>query len=173
MVVVTANGAHRSEVVICFVHLADFSRRKQILVGGQIVVCIQLQLHISAVFAVVSVKVKVCVAGNICNGIQIADAFVLKENGSIGTDTNFNGGLNGGISNGMPIIFRVAIRPTPSIFKEQETVSLSKMENTTLKINGRHDPAIIHRARAVVDAVTAIAIADALASLHGTSYFGG
>ena len=73
----------------------------------------------------------------------------------------------------MPIIFRAAVRPTPSIYKEQETVSLAKMENTTLKIDGRHDPAIIHRARAVVDALTAIAIADALATAYGTSYFGG
>ena len=73
----------------------------------------------------------------------------------------------------MPVIFRVAVRPTPSIFKEQRTVSLSKMENTTVEISGRHDPAIIHRARAVVDAITAIALADALATAHGTSYFGG
>ncbi len=113
-------------------------------------------------------------------GFGFADKYGSEANDPFRTDgekiftsTNHSGGINGGISNGMPIIFRVAIRPTPSIFKEQETVSLSKMENTTLKINGRHDPAIIHRARAVVDAVTAIAIADALASLHGTSYLGG
>ena len=92
---------------------------------------------------------------------------------AIYTATNNNGGINGGISNGMPIIFRCAVRPTPSIFKEQNTVSLSKMENTTLKIDGRHDPAIIHRARAVVDAISALAIADALVSAHGSSYFGG
>ena len=73
----------------------------------------------------------------------------------------------------MPITFRVAVRPTPSIYKEQCTVSLKKMENTTLTIQGRHDPAIIHRARAVVDAITAIAIADALVAEFGTSYFGG
>jgi chorismate synthase len=65
------------------------------------------------------------------------------------------------------------VKPTPSIYKEQETVSLTAMENTTLKIDGRHDPAIIHRARAVVDALTAISIADALTTAYGTSYFGG
>lgn len=89
------------------------------------------------------------------------------------TKTNNNGGINGGISNGMPVVFRVAIKPTPSIYIEQESVSLSRMENTVLKIDGRHDPAIIHRARAVVDSVTAIAIADAIATAFGTQFFGG
>lgn len=105
-------------------------------------------------------------------GSEANDAFV-TDGEKIYTKTNNNGGINGGISNGMPIIFKCAVRPTPSIFKEQDTVSLSKMENTVLKIDGRHDPAIIHRARAVVDAVTAIAIADALVTCFGTSYFGG
>ncbi len=105
-------------------------------------------------------------------GSEANDPFVIS-NEKICTKTNNNGGINGGISNGMPIIFRAAVRPTPSIYKEQETVSLSKLENTTLKIDGRHDPAIIHRARTVVDAITAIAIADALATAYGTSYFGG
>lgn len=113
-------------------------------------------------------------------GFGFADKYGSEANDSFRTDgekiftlTNNNGGINGGISNGMPIIFRTAVRPTPSIFKAQETVSLSKMENTSLKIEGRHDPAIIHRARAVVDAACAIAITDALVSVYGTSYFGG
>ena len=105
-------------------------------------------------------------------GSEANDPFV-TDGQSIYTETNNNGGINGGITNGMPIIFRVAVRPTPSIFKEQKTVSLSKMENTVIEISGRHDPAIIHRARAVVDAITAIALADALVTQHGTSYFGG
>ena len=105
-------------------------------------------------------------------GSEASDPFV-TDGEKIFTSTNNNGGINGGISNGMPIIFRVAIKPTPSIFKEQMTVSLSKMENTTLKIEGRHDPAIIHRARAVVDAIAALVIADALVSSAGQTYFGG
>ena len=105
-------------------------------------------------------------------GSEANDPFI-TDGEKIFTKTNNNGGINGGISNGMPVIFRVAVRPTPSIYKEQCTVSLKKMENTTLTIQGRHDPAIIHRARAVVDAITAIAIADALATTFGTSYLGG
>ena len=70
----------------------------------------------------------------------------------------------------MPLIFRTAIKPTPSIFKEQETVSISNMENTTLTIAGRHDPAIIHRARAVVDAICAITLADLLVTKYGTDW---
>ena len=105
-------------------------------------------------------------------GSEANDAF-RTDGEKIFTATNNNGGINGGISNGMPVIFRTAVRPTPSIFKEQMTVSLSKMENTSLTIEGRHDPAIIHRARAVVDALTAIAIADAIAVAYGSSYLGG
>lgn len=104
-------------------------------------------------------------------GSEANDAFI-TDGVSVKTATNNNGGINGGISNGMPILFRSVIKPTPSIFKKQKTVSLSAMENRELKISGRHDPAIIHRARAVVDAVTAIAIADALAVKYGTDWLG-
>ena len=102
-------------------------------------------------------------------GSEANDPFNVKD-GKISTLINNNGGINGGITNGMPVIFRTAIKPTPSIFKEQMSVSLSKMENTTLKLEGRHDPAIIHRARAVVDAVAAIVIADMLTVRYGTDY---
>ena len=102
-------------------------------------------------------------------GSEANDAFTING-GKISTLTNNNGGINGGTTNGMPVIFRTAIKPTPSIFKEQMSVSLSKMENTTLKLEGRHDPAIIHRARAVVDAVAAIVIADMLTVKYGTDY---
>jgi chorismate synthase len=84
--------------------------------------------------------------------------------------TNNNGGINGGISNGMPVIFRCAVKPTPSIHVAQETVDFVKGEDTETKTGGRHDPAIIHRARAVVDAVTAIALADQLALRYGTDW---
>ena len=102
-------------------------------------------------------------------GSEANDGFAI-DNGNIITTTNNNAGIGGGISNGMPIVFRTAIKPTPSIFKEQKSVSLSKMSEETLKIEGRHDPAIIHRARVVADAVTALAIADMLTVRFGTDY---
>lgn len=102
-------------------------------------------------------------------GSEGNDDFRIDGN-KVVTETNNSGGINGGISNGMPIIFRTAIKPTPSIFKAQKTVNLDDMSETTIEISGRHDPAIIHRARTVVDAVTAITIADALTSRFGTDY---
>ena len=97
------------------------------------------------------------------------DSFMIKD-GIIVTDSNSNGGINGGITNGMPIIFRTVIKPTPTIAKEQPSVSISKMENATVTGKGRHDPAIIHRARAVVDAMAAIVVADMLSVRYGTNY---
>ena len=95
------------------------------------------------------------------------------EGEKVVTKTNNNGGINGGLTNGMPIIFRCAVRPTPSIFREQETVDLAQKKNCTLEIKGRHDPAIIHRVRAVVDALTAITLADLLVAKYGTDYLAG
>ena len=97
----------------------------------------------------------------------------MYDNGRIVTKTNSSGGINGGISNGMPIIFRTAVKPTPSIYKAQDTVDLEKEENAKLIIQGRHDPAVIHRARAVVDAVTALTLADLLTVRFGTDFFKG
>ena len=92
-------------------------------------------------------------------GSENNDAFRM-ENGKVVTATNNHGGILGGISSGMPIIFRVAFKPTPSIGKEQESVSLSKKENTTLIINGRHDPCIVKRAVVCVEAAAAIVAAN-------------
>lgn len=105
-------------------------------------------------------------------GSEVNDPIMIKD-GKIVTETNNNGGINGGISNGMPIIFRTAVKPTPSIYKPQRTVDLEKNENTVLGLHGRHDPAIVHRARAVVDAVAALAVADMLEVRYGEDYFGG
>ena len=102
-------------------------------------------------------------------GSEANDAFALRD-GKVVTKTNNNGGINGGITNGMPILFNTVVKPTPSIFKEQDTVDLKAGADTTLKIEGRHDPAIIHRARAVVDAVVALVIADMLTVRYGTDY---
>lgn len=93
------------------------------------------------------------------------------ENGKIVTTTNHNGGINGGITNGMPVVFRTVVKPTPSIFMEQESVDLEAMQNATLSIKGRHDPAIIHRARVVVDSMTALTLCDVLAGRFGTDFF--
>lgn len=94
------------------------------------------------------------------------------ENGKIVTTTNNNGGINGGITNGMPIIFRTAIKPTPTIFKPQETVDFRAMCDVVLEPKGRHDPAIVHRARVVQDAAAAIVLCDALSLRYGTDWLG-
>ncbi len=104
-------------------------------------------------------------------GSEANDAFAVRG-GKVITKTNNNGGINGGITNGMPILFNTVIKPTPSIFREQDSVNLSEMKDTTLKIEGRHDPAVIHRARAVVEAVSAIVIADLLTVRFGTDFLG-
>ena len=92
------------------------------------------------------------------------------ENGKIVSTANHSGGINGGITNGMPILFRTAIKPTPTIFKSQDTVDFRSMTNTVLAPKGRHDPAIVHRARIVQDAATAIVLCDALSMRYGTDW---
>lgn len=105
-------------------------------------------------------------------GSEFNDAFYM-DGGTVKTKTNHNGGVNGGISNGMPVVFRCAVKPTPSIFKEQKTVDFLKGENAVLQLKGRHDPAVVHRARVVVDSVTALVLCDALAGRFGTDWLGG
>ena len=93
-------------------------------------------------------------------GSENNDNFTV-QNGEIATETNHCGGILGGITNGMPIFFRAAIKPTPSISKPQQTVDLETFERTTIQIKGRHDPCIVPRAVPVIEAAAAIAIFDA------------
>lgn len=95
------------------------------------------------------------------HGSQANDSFYY-DNGVVKTKTNNNGGINGGMANGMPITFRVALKPTPSIAKEQDSVNLQTKENVKIKIEGRHDACIVPRAVAVIEAISAIAIYDSL-----------
>ncbi len=91
-------------------------------------------------------------------GSQANDCF--KYDNTISTYTNHNAGINGGITNGMPIKIHTCIKPTPSIFKSQKSVDYLTKENVDLEIQGRHDPCILHRARIVVDSVVAFGILD-------------
>ena len=93
-------------------------------------------------------------------GSECNDAYTIV-NGEVRTLTNNCGGILGGITNGMPLIFSAAIKPTPSIAKPQQTVDLETGEITTLQIKGRHDPCIVPRAVPVIEAAAAIAIFDA------------
>ncbi|MBQ7337137.1 MAG: chorismate synthase [Clostridia bacterium] len=99
-------------------------------------------------------------------GSEANDPFRVIED-RIVTATNRNGGINGGITNGMPVTFRCAVKPTPSIAKEQQTVDFYKCEEQDFVIHGRHDPCIAHRARIVVDSVAAMVVADALLQRYG------
>lgn len=126
----------------------------------------------SALFSIPAVKgVEFGDGFKLCDmlGSEANDPFYI-DGDKILTKTNRNGGINGGITNGMPILFNCAVKPTPSIFKEQETIDYLKNENAKLSLKGRHDPAIIHRARVVVDSITALALCDMLAQRFGTDW---
>jgi len=94
-------------------------------------------------------------------GSENNDAFFYDENGNVCKKTNHAGGILGGMSDGAPIVLRAAVKPTPSIFKAQQTVNRSG-ENITLEIKGRHDPVIVPRAVVVVESMAALVLVDAL-----------
>ena len=95
-------------------------------------------------------------------GSENNDPFCVSPEGQIATVTNHAGGILGGITNGMPIVFRLAVKPTPSIAMEQQSVNLESMKTQTLQIRGRHDPCIVPRAVPVAEAAAAIVLFDLL-----------
>lgn len=105
-------------------------------------------------------------------GSQCNDALMMMD-GKVVTETNNNGGINGGITNGMPILFQCAVKPTPSISIPQYSVDMDAMEDRKIQIVGRHDPAIVRRICPVIDSVTAMVLCDLLAQRYGTDTLGG
>jgi len=92
-------------------------------------------------------------------GSKNNDLYVIK-NGKISTKTNNAGGILGGLSNGMPIVLRVAFKPASSISKKQQTVDIRTKKATTLSVTGRHDPCVVPRAPPVVDSLVSLVLAD-------------
>lgn len=114
-----------------------------------------------AVFAVPAVKgieFGVGFDGVTLRGSAYNDAYYYDKNGNVRTRTNHAGGICGGMATGMPVIFRVCVKPTPSISREQDTVDMNAHENSKIIIHGRHDPCIVPRAVSVIRAVTALAL---------------
>ena len=102
-------------------------------------------------------------------GSEANDAFRM-QNGRVVTATNHNAGLNGGISNGMPVVFRTVVKPTPSIYKQQDTVDYIAKKDAKLSIQGRHDPCIVPRAAIVQTCAAALAVGDLLTARYGTAW---
>ena len=117
--------------------------------------------HLFAVPAVKGVDFGAGVAFSLMRGSEANDPFEVKD-GRVVTKTNHAGGVNGGITNGMPVTFEVTIRPTPSIALPQESVDLRTGEETEIEIKGRHDPCIVPRAVPVIEAAAALAACEVL-----------
>ena len=114
-------------------------------------------------FAVPAVKAVAFGAGTafaLMRGSEANDPLYVDTDGSVRAEQNCAGGVNGGITNGMPLVFEVAMRPTPSIARQQFTVDLAKHENAVLELQGRHDPCVVHRAVPVVEAAAALAACE-------------
>ncbi|MDD5938910.1 MAG: chorismate synthase [Clostridiales bacterium] len=117
--------------------------------------------YLFAVPAVKGVDFGAGVAFAYMRGTEANDPFEVRD-GKVVTRTNHAGGVNGGITNGMPVIFEVTMRPTPSISLPQETVDLRTGEEVEIEIKGRHDPCIVHRAVPVIEAAAALAACQVL-----------
>ena len=128
-----------------------------------------------ALFSIGGIKGVEFGAGFACakmRGSEFNDALKMI-NGSVFTDSNNSGGINGGITNAMPLVFNCAVRPTASITLEQRTVDFLRGENTTVSVSGRHDPCIVRRICPVIESMTAFVLCDMLASRYGTDVFTG
>lgn len=158
-----------------FIEIIDNARMNQDSVGGKIECAViglepglgepffdSIESHLSSLlFSIPAVKSVSFGNDNISEmyGSEANDCYYY-DGDKIKTKTNNNGGITGGISNGMPIVFNVGIKPTPSISKCQETIDIKNHLNTTLEIHGRHDPCIVFRAVVVVEAIAALTILD-------------
>ena len=103
-------------------------------------------------------------------GSEANDAFRMTPEGAVVTATNHNAGINGGIANGMPVVFRTVVKPTPSIYKQQDTVDYIAKKDAQLSIQGRHDPCIVPRAAIVQTCAAALAVGDLLTAKYGMAW---
>ena len=103
-------------------------------------------------------------------GSEANDAFRMTPQGAVVTATNHNAGVNGGIANGMPVVFRTVVKPTPSIYKQQDTVDYLAKKDAQLSIQGRHDPCIVPRAAIVQTCSAALAVGDLLTARYGEAW---
>lgn len=158
----------------------DYARMNQDSVGGSVECVItgipaglgnpffdSIESHLSSLlFSIPAVKSISFGEGDdmtLLFGSEANDSYYYEQ-GQVKTKTNHNGGIIGGLSNGMPILFQVGIKPTPSISKTQETINVKTQENTEISIQGRHDPCIVPRAVVVVESMAALAILDMMNS---------
>ena len=118
--------------------------------------------YLFAVPAVKAVAFGAGVAFALMRGSEANDPLYVDGDGSVKGEQNCAGGINGGITNGMPLVFEVTLRPTPSIARQQFTVDLAKGENAVLELQGRHDPCVVHRAVPVIEAAAALAACELL-----------
>ena len=118
--------------------------------------------YLFAVPAVKAVGFGAGAAFALMRGSEANDSLFVDDDGSVRAEQNCAGGVNGGITNGMPLVFEVTMRPTPSIARRQFTVDMAKNENAELELQGRHDPCVVHRAVPVIEAAAALAACELL-----------
>lgn len=118
--------------------------------------------YLFAVPAVKAVGFGAGAAFALMRGSEANDPLYMDDDGAVRAEQNCAGGINGGITNGMPLVFEVTMRPTPSIARTQFTVDMVKGENAVLELHGRHDPCVVHRAVPVIEAAASLAACELL-----------